>query len=188
MCRISGFCRPNGHSDHCRDPCPAPISGSCDRGVRAGRQRRYRLFPPERYLGRSLSRRFDAWVGVSHLRFGPSEQDDRAFALAFWPDPRGSTPKALAALIRDEDPVVSNPDDFSTVSIAARGFYALEFLLFDPQFATAENTDYLCALIQASSRRNPPSRPRSSGRPNGRSCASSSRSGTSRRVRGPRSS
>lgn len=38
---------------------------------------------------------FDAWVGVSHLRFGPSEVDDRAFALAFWPDPRGSTPKAL---------------------------------------------------------------------------------------------
>ena len=28
---------------------------------------------------------FDAWGGVSHLRFGPSEVDDRAFALAFWP-------------------------------------------------------------------------------------------------------
>jgi hypothetical protein len=26
---------------------------------------------------------FDAWVSASHLRFGPTEVDDRAFALAF---------------------------------------------------------------------------------------------------------
>lgn len=92
---------------------------------------------------------FDAWVGVSHLRFGPSEQDDRAFALAFWPDPRGSTPKALATLLRDEDAAVSDAQDFATVSVAARGFYALEFLLFDPQFTTAENARYLCDLVEA---------------------------------------
>lgn len=92
---------------------------------------------------------FDAWVGVSHLRFGPSERENRAFALAFWPDPRGSTPKALAALIQDEDPAVFDVEAFSTVSIAARGFYALEFLLFDPRFVSAENRDYHCALVQA---------------------------------------
>ena len=92
---------------------------------------------------------FDAWVKVSHLRFGPSEQDDRAFALAFWPDPRGSTPKALSALIRDEDAAVSDVEAFVTVSIAARGFYALEFLLFDPQFATDDAPNYHCQLVQA---------------------------------------
>lgn len=92
---------------------------------------------------------FDAWVSMSHLRFGPSEQDDRAFALAFWPDPRGSTPKALSALIRAEDTAVADPSEFETVSIAARGFYALEFLLFDPQFATSKNPAYHCALIRA---------------------------------------
>ena len=95
---------------------------------------------------------FDAWVGVSHLRFGPSEQDDRAFALAFWPDPRGSTPKALAKMILDEDPAVAIPEEFATVSVAARGFYALEFLLFDPEFMTAESPDYHCALIRAVTR------------------------------------
>ena len=92
---------------------------------------------------------FDAWVGVSHLRFGPSEVDDRAFALAFWPDPRGSTPKALSALINDRDTAVSDPDSFGSMSIAARGFYALEFLLFDPQFNKAENEQYLCAFVKA---------------------------------------
>ena len=97
---------------------------------------------------------FDAWVGVSHLRFGPSEHDDRAFALAFWPDPRGSTPKSLAALVRDEDPVVTSKDEFATVSVAARGFYALEFLLFDVHYIQMEGAaaDYRCALIQAVSR------------------------------------
>ena len=34
---------------------------------------------------------FDAWIGVSHLRFGPAETDNRAFALAFWPDSKGAT-------------------------------------------------------------------------------------------------
>lgn len=92
---------------------------------------------------------FDAWIRVSHLRFGPSEQNDRAFALAFWPDPRGSTPKTLATLQRDEDQVVADPTEFATVSVAARGFYAMEFLLFDAQFLNAENKDYSCALLRA---------------------------------------
>lgn len=97
---------------------------------------------------------FDAWVGVSHLRFGPSEHGDRAFALAFWPDPRGSTPKTLAALVRDEDPIVNSREGFATVSVAARGFYALEFLLFDVHYIRMDGpaADYRCALIQALSR------------------------------------
>ena len=100
----------------------------------------------------AFSSAFDAWVRVSHLRFGPSEADDRAFALAFWPDPRGSTPKTLAALISDADPVVEDAAAFGTVSVAGRGFYALEFLLFDPQFAEQSSSPYLCTLTQAITR------------------------------------
>ena len=92
---------------------------------------------------------FDAWVRVSHLRFGPSEQDDRAFALAFWPDSRGSTPKALSSMIRAQDPAVNSPEHFARVSVAARGFYALEFLLYDEQFMQMGDADYRCALIRA---------------------------------------
>ncbi|MDD9733729.1 imelysin family protein [Mameliella sp. AT18] len=94
---------------------------------------------------------FDAWIAVSHLRFGPSEQGDRAFALAFWPDSRGATPKALGQLIRDEDPVVQSLDSFQNVSIAARGFYAMEFLLYDDQFSAAGSEAYRCALVQVMS-------------------------------------
>lgn len=92
---------------------------------------------------------FDAWVLTSHLRFGPSEKNDRAFALAFWPDPRSKTPKALNALIVSGDPVIDNLESFQTVSIAARGFYALEYLLFDPMFSNIGDTEYRCNLIKA---------------------------------------
>lgn len=70
-----------------------------------------------------------AWIAVSHLQFGPTEADNRAFALAFWPDPRSATPKALVNLLGDNAPDITN------ASIAGRGFYAMEFLLFDPAFA-----------------------------------------------------
>lgn len=93
---------------------------------------------------------FDAWVRVSHLRFGPTEVADRAFALAFWPDTRNATPKSLQGLIAAEDPVVESAEAFGQVSIAARGFYALEYLLFDP--AIAQETPYSCALTQAVAR------------------------------------
>ncbi|MBY6116482.1 imelysin family protein [Mameliella alba] len=99
-------------------------------------------------LRAAYSDAFDAWISVSHLRFGPSEQGDLAFALAFWPDSRGSTPKALAQLIRDEDPVAASPDSYRDVSIAARGFYAMEYLLYDPQVSTAGSDSYRCQLVQ----------------------------------------
>lgn len=92
---------------------------------------------------------FDAWVSASHLRFGPSEAEDRAFSLAFWPDTRGMTPKALSGLIGAEDPAVGDETTFNTVSIAARGFYALEYLLYDPDFTDQGSAEYRCALIRA---------------------------------------
>ena len=91
---------------------------------------------------------FTAWVSASHLRFGPTEVDDRAFALAFWPDSRGATPRSLATLIADQDPVAASPDDYAHVSIAARGFYAMEFLLFDDTLKTQGDANYRCTLIQ----------------------------------------
>jgi len=64
---------------------------------------------------------FDAWISASHLRFGPTEVDDRAFALAFWPDSRGATPRTLSALIDARDPIAAKPEAYSQVSIAAGG-------------------------------------------------------------------
>lgn len=91
---------------------------------------------------------FDAWVSASHLRFGPSEVDDRAFALAFWPDSRGATPRALSTLLADQDPIAVSVKDYTQVSIAARGFYAMEFLLYDEALMEASDANYHCQLTQ----------------------------------------
>lgn len=90
-----------------------------------------------------------AWTAVSHLRFGPTEAENRSFALAFWPDNRGLTPKALTGLILTQDQAVSDSTAFAQVSVAARGLYALEYLLFDDRIATAGTAEYRCALIRA---------------------------------------
>lgn len=91
---------------------------------------------------------FDAWVSASHLRFGPTEVDDRAFALAFWPDSRGATPRALSTLLADQDPIATSVEDYTQVSIAARGFYAMEFLLYDKALMEAGDANYHCQLVQ----------------------------------------
>ncbi|MFD0859839.1 imelysin family protein [Roseovarius aquimarinus] len=91
---------------------------------------------------------FDAWISASHLRFGPTEAEDRAFALAFWPDTRGLTPRSLRTLITEADPVIDSAESFADVSIAARGFYALEMVLFDPEIAALGDEAYRCALTE----------------------------------------
>ncbi|WP_171211286.1 imelysin family protein [Ruegeria sp. HKCCA5426] len=92
---------------------------------------------------------FDRWITVSHLRFGPSETDNRAFALAFWPDTKGFTPKALSGLIAVRDSAVETPEGFAETSVAGRGFFALEMMLYDPAFMETEDEPYRCALVQA---------------------------------------
>ena len=91
----------------------------------------------------------DAWTAVSHFRFGPTEVENRGFALAFWPDSRGKTPRALNGLIASQDPVAQTAESFATVSIAGRGLYAMEFLLYDAAISTAGSVEYHCALTQA---------------------------------------
>ncbi|NOD75856.1 imelysin family protein [Ruegeria sp. HKCCD4332] len=92
---------------------------------------------------------FDSWISASHLRFGPTEVDDRAFALAFWPDTKGFTAKALSQHIATEDEAVQSPEAYSETSIAGRGFFALERMLYDPKFAVQGSAEYRCDLIQA---------------------------------------
>lgn len=99
-------------------------------------------------LRAAYGKAFDAWITVSHLRFGPTETDNRAFAMAYWPDSKGFTPKALSGLLRSSDPAIQTAEGFANVSIAARGFYAMEFLLYDPGLSVAGSPDYHCQLVQ----------------------------------------
>ncbi len=94
-------------------------------------------------------RAFDAWLGVQHIRFGPVEDRGRGLAIAFWPDPRGMTASTLRRLIADADPVVETPEGFAQVSVAARGFFALDLMLYDPDLSGYGPDSYSCALVTA---------------------------------------
>lgn len=95
----------------------------------------------------AFHRAFDAWTSVADLHIGPSETG--ALSIAFWPDPRGFTGRSLLRLIADEDPVISDPAAFATVSIAARGLFALDMLLFDPALSDYGAGSYSCRLARA---------------------------------------
>lgn len=103
-------------------------------------------------LRKAYAQAFDAWIRVSHLRFGPSEVENRAFALAFWPDSRGKIPKTLAAYLRKADPTLLSDAKFAQSSIAGRGFYALEFFYFSPEDIGAEPNEFTCGLARAIAR------------------------------------
>ncbi|MCA0043282.1 imelysin family protein [Celeribacter litoreus] len=92
---------------------------------------------------------FDAWMGLQHLHMGPVEENGRILAIAFWPDKKGMIPRTLARAIADEDAVVNDAEGFSDASIALRGLFALEYMLFDPQFDDYDAGSYSCALVQA---------------------------------------
>lgn len=92
---------------------------------------------------------FDAWMGISHLQLGPLEEGGRTLAIAFWPDSRGMAPRAIAGIVADEDPVVGEADAFAEVSVAARGLFAMERLLYGEDYAGYGADSYVCRLVEA---------------------------------------
>jgi uncharacterized protein len=87
---------------------------------------------------------YDGWMRVAHLNLGPSEEDGRALALHFWPDPKRLGWKAQRALLTG-DPATLAPDSFAQQSVAARGLPALERLLYPAEELPADP----CPLIHA---------------------------------------
>lgn len=88
---------------------------------------------------------YDAWVSISHIQFGPIEDQSTSLAMAFWPDPKDRTGKALARLTAAQDDIVDDATHWSDVSAAAQGFTALERVLYDAQ----PDPEYACRLTQA---------------------------------------
>lgn len=71
-----------------------------------------------------------AFQGIRHLRFGPMEDLDRGFRIAFFPDPRNSVGREMAELLRSADPALVTPEAFARGRVAAQGLPAAERLLF----------------------------------------------------------
>lgn len=87
---------------------------------------------------------YDAWMGVAHLHLGPAEDQGRALAILFWPDPKRLGAKAQAALLAG-DPAALTPEAMAEQSVAARGLSGLERLLYPADPPKADP----CPLIHA---------------------------------------
>lgn len=90
---------------------------------------------------------FDAWLEVAHLRMGPSEEGGRALAIAFWPDPKNIGGRQTAAMLEAADPALLSPEGAAQISVAARGLFGLERLLYTD--APAVHPAYACELRRA---------------------------------------
>lgn len=88
----------------------------------------------------ALAAAFDAWGPVADIRLGPAET--AALSIAFWPDERGATARALAGLVAG-DPAALEPQAYAQGSIAARGLFALDASLDLPK------TPEACAVERA---------------------------------------
>lgn len=91
----------------------------------------------------------DAWLPVQVFRAGPLEDEGRSLAIAFWPDPKGATDKALRARLAGDPATLATPAAYGAGSVAGRGLYALEAMLFDPAFNGYGPADPGCALVRA---------------------------------------
>lgn len=87
---------------------------------------------------------FDAWMAVSFVHMGPTEDEGRSMAIRFWPDPKSLGAKAQNALLTG-DPAHLEPTIFARQSVAARGLSGLERLLYPSRPPEADP----CALIRA---------------------------------------
>lgn len=90
---------------------------------------------------------WDAWARIGFFRLGPVEEDGRALAISFWPDPKSSGRRTQQAIARDNPPLLDDAEAFAGVSVAARGFSGLERLLYPPGLDGAP--DVLCRMRRA---------------------------------------
>lgn len=94
----------------------------------------------------SFNAAFDAWLAAAPFELGPMDPQAQGLPVAFWPDPKGMVPRTLTGLLQDQ---ALAGMDYSGQSIAARGFFALETMLYDPAFMSYGSNDPGCALVQA---------------------------------------
>lgn len=123
----------------------AQIRGLCEQPTEAGLA----------LVREGFSTALDAWNGISHIRFGPVEIDQRYYRFQLWPDKRGTGQRQVRQLLADADSTRLEPAAFAKESVAVQGLSALEMLLFPREevaladFTTAGGPNYRCRLAQA---------------------------------------
>ena len=93
---------------------------------------------------------FMAWQRVRFVDFGPIEQDHIAWQLQFWPDSKNLVARKTDNWLKGDQPI--NAAALAADSVAAKGFPALEYLLFDPRVRDGKQAlphARTCELVEA---------------------------------------
>lgn len=78
-----------------------------------------------------------AWQQAKIINFGPIADGNLAWQIQFWPDSHNRIGRKVLSLLAGEEPI--NKDTIAKGVVLVQGLSALEFVLFDPQQANAEN-------------------------------------------------
>lgn len=90
------------------------------------------------------------WQKVRFVDFGPIEQDNIAWQLQFWPDSKNLIARKTDNWLNGDQTI--DAAAIAGGSVAAKGFPALEYLLFDPRVVDSKHalpTPRTCDLLQA---------------------------------------
>ncbi|SEM27388.1 imelysin family protein [Halomonas caseinilytica] len=92
---------------------------------------------------------YQAWQAVRFVDFGPIEQQSRAWQLQFWPDRKNLVGRKMQAWLAADQP--PSAEQIADGSVAAQGFPALEYLLFDDAMQDDEALTHpvACGLMRA---------------------------------------
>lgn len=93
----------------------------------------------------------DSWFRIQDFRFGPLEDGAQRQAIAYWPDTTGHRQRALSRILSGQDPILQTPARYEEEAVSVRGLYAIESMLYDPDFNTYAIGDPGCVLVQAAS-------------------------------------
>lgn len=93
----------------------------------------------------------DAWLGIQDLRFGPLDEGARRQAIAYWPDTTGHRPRALSRILSGQGTILETPETYAEQPVSARGLFAIESMLYDPDFNAYGAGDAGCVLVRAAS-------------------------------------
>lgn len=95
---------------------------------------------PDQGLRRQLEERwqaaFLAWQRIRFVEFGPIEQDSLAWQFQFWPDPKNLVARKVDYWINDDNEL--NEETLIAAGVAAQGYPAVEYLLWDSRFLLSE--------------------------------------------------
>lgn len=93
-----------------------------------------------------------AWQQVNLIKFGPVSEDNQGWKIQFWPDNHNLVEKKVKALLSENEQITD--EVLTGASVVAQGLSAVEFLLYDPQYAdSAALGGKPCDLVRLASNR-----------------------------------